>query len=181
MTDLPPLSAGESLRPGDANDHVLALQQCLADHGYFHDSTDGVFGESTEAAVRDFQRERGLVDDGVVGERTWESVGSLAGAQAVEYQAQDEQAGGLQAGDLSEDGHWRWSGEDWVPAHQAEPEQDRAATQDRPATEPGLVSEDGQWVWDGEQWRANTQEELTPELFQEVIAQSIQVNSSGTA
>ena len=72
-------------------------------------------------------------------------------------------------------------GEDWVPAHQAEPEQDHAATQDRPATELGLVSEDGQWVWDGEQWRSNPQEELTPELFQEVIAQSIQVNSSGTA
>ncbi|MFC5287091.1 peptidoglycan-binding protein [Actinokineospora guangxiensis] len=179
MTDLPPLSAGESLRPGDANDHVLALQQRLTDHGYLHDAPDGVYGESTEAAVREFQRERGLIEDGVVGERTWEDVGTLGAGDAA--QAVDQEAGGLHTGDLSEDGHWRWSGQDWVPAHQAEPEQDHTASEDhRSAAEPGLVSEDGQWVWDGEQWRANPPQELTPELFQEVIAQSIQVTPSGT-
>ena len=172
MTDLPPLSAGESLSPGDANDHVLALQQRLADHGLLHDSPDGVYGESTEAAVRELQREHGLIEDGIAGERTWEAAGAL-GAHLAEEQ------GGLQAGDLSEDGHWRWNGEDWVPAQQAEP--DHAAAGEQPAAETGLVSEDGQWVWDGEQWRATEQQELTPELFQEVIAQSIQVNPSGTA
>jgi hypothetical protein len=32
---------------------------------------DGTFGASTEAAVREFQRDHGLVPDGIVGPRTW--------------------------------------------------------------------------------------------------------------
>ena len=32
---------------------------------------DGDFGALTEAAVRNFKSERGLMDDGVVGRKTW--------------------------------------------------------------------------------------------------------------
>jgi peptidoglycan hydrolase-like protein with peptidoglycan-binding domain len=32
---------------------------------------DGVFGPQTDRTVRAFQRRQGLVDDGIVGRRTW--------------------------------------------------------------------------------------------------------------
>jgi peptidoglycan hydrolase-like protein with peptidoglycan-binding domain len=32
---------------------------------------DGIFGSATEAALRQFQRDNGLVPDGIVGPQTW--------------------------------------------------------------------------------------------------------------
>jgi peptidoglycan hydrolase-like protein with peptidoglycan-binding domain len=55
-----PMMRGEAVR---------ALQQALARAG-IEVETDGVFGPATEAAVRSFQRSRGLVIDGIVGPAT---------------------------------------------------------------------------------------------------------------
>ena len=50
---------------------VEALQGLLYAHGITYGSTKGVFGVSTDKAVRRFQSERGLVDDGIAGPLTW--------------------------------------------------------------------------------------------------------------
>ncbi len=51
-------------------DEVKAMQTLLAADG-FQVTVDGIFGPETEAAVKRFQLERGLLDDGVVGPLTW--------------------------------------------------------------------------------------------------------------
>lgn len=49
---------------------VVALQQALVDNEYELD-VDGVFGDETDAAVREFQADNELDVDGIVGEETW--------------------------------------------------------------------------------------------------------------
>lgn len=60
------------LQKGMEGESVKALQILL--EGYKHDTVygaDGVFGDATDAAVRSFQKERGLAVDGIVGTKTW--------------------------------------------------------------------------------------------------------------
>lgn len=58
-----------SLSRGDEGIRVLALQEQLRERGYFV-TQDRVFGSETENAVRQFQRDQGLVADGVYGPAT---------------------------------------------------------------------------------------------------------------
>ena len=51
-------------------DEVMELQSELNKEGFWLEA-DGLFGRDTEAAVKRFQREHGLDDDGVVGSLTW--------------------------------------------------------------------------------------------------------------
>ena len=53
---------------------VTALQALLVAHGYTVNAVNGVFDESTEAAVRKYQAANGLAVDGVVGNNTWRSI-----------------------------------------------------------------------------------------------------------
>ena len=50
---------------------VAVLQALLKERGYTLSGTAGVFGTSTDKAVRNFQTERGLAVDGIVGPKTW--------------------------------------------------------------------------------------------------------------
>lgn len=61
------------LKAGSRGDFVKALQQQLAVLGY-RLRADGIFGPATQAAVRRFQKERGLVVDGIAGLRTLEAL-----------------------------------------------------------------------------------------------------------
>jgi N-acetyl-anhydromuramyl-L-alanine amidase AmpD len=61
----PAASARATLRRNDHGDSVRQLQVRLGC------AADGFFGPMTEAAVREFQRTRRLVPDGIVGPKTW--------------------------------------------------------------------------------------------------------------
>lgn len=56
-----------SVRYGSTGDGVVCLQDALRAEGFFDGASDGQFGDSTVAAVREYQTERELFVDGVVG------------------------------------------------------------------------------------------------------------------
>ena len=60
-----------TLRRGDTGKFVKVLQAKL------NAQVDGFFGPVTEAAVRVFQRDRGLVPDGIVGPKSWAVLDTL--------------------------------------------------------------------------------------------------------
>lgn len=57
-------------RQGSRGDHVSAMQSRLSANGY-DVCIDGIFGPKTDAAVRRFQQDNGLLVDGIVGHQTW--------------------------------------------------------------------------------------------------------------
>jgi N-acetylmuramoyl-L-alanine amidase len=59
-------------------DDVAALQQRLLDMGFDSGRVDGIFGRSTEHALREFQRNIGLAEDGTAGPATYAALGRLA-------------------------------------------------------------------------------------------------------
>jgi len=62
------------LKRGSKGNEVQAWQMYLNSHGFQCGKTDGVFGAKTEAAVRAYQRSKGLTADGIIGAKTWASV-----------------------------------------------------------------------------------------------------------
>ncbi len=69
------ISARSLLYWGSRNSDVRLVQRKLQQWGYYDGSVDGVYGNQTFAAVRDFQRRNGLRVDGVVGPETWAALG----------------------------------------------------------------------------------------------------------
>jgi len=63
-------------------DDVRALQTLLVADGARLE-VDGIFGSDTQNAVKRFQDEHGLVDDGVVGPLTWAALGGTAPPDAA--------------------------------------------------------------------------------------------------
>lgn len=63
-------SKGDVLRYGDNNSYVTQLQQALHDKGFLKANPTGYFGSSTEAAVKSFQKSKGLTVDGIAGTAT---------------------------------------------------------------------------------------------------------------
>lgn len=59
------------IRTGDRSGKVTDVQARLRALGLAVDDETGMFGSSTEKAVRAFQQQRGILVDGVVGPHTW--------------------------------------------------------------------------------------------------------------
>lgn len=67
-----------TLRKGDQGPEVVTLQQALVELGYLNGAQDGNFGTGTQTAVKNFQKEHGLDDDGIAGKMTLEKLYSLS-------------------------------------------------------------------------------------------------------
>ena len=71
-SDLPTLQRNNS---SASDQNVRYLQQSLVKKGY-PVATDGFFGSKTEKAVINFQTKNQLVIDGIVGQQTWNKLGT---------------------------------------------------------------------------------------------------------
>ena len=69
MAQVPPTVMRNST--GDA---VKGLQNALAARSHNVGAIDGIFGYGTENALKEFQRQARLTDDGIAGPATWEAL-----------------------------------------------------------------------------------------------------------
>ena len=60
-----------TLKKGATGNITKLLQEKLVSLGYNTNGVDGIFGIGTEKAVISFQKNNGLVGDGIVGQNTW--------------------------------------------------------------------------------------------------------------
>ncbi len=63
----------KNLQAGMTGSDVAAMQMLLVGNGYDVGGygADGIFGSSTDADLRKYQRARGLDPDGICGPKTW--------------------------------------------------------------------------------------------------------------
>ena len=69
-------SAGTTLKLNSQGTKVSQLQTDLKQLGYYYADVTGNFGSKTEAAVKAFQKAKGLTADGVAGTRTLDAIAS---------------------------------------------------------------------------------------------------------
>lgn len=72
--------ASPTLQSGALGPVVAMLQRTLKTGFGYAGGIDGVYGAATEAAIRQYQTDRGLPASGVVDERTWMAPAGAAGA-----------------------------------------------------------------------------------------------------
>ena len=60
---------------GSKGEYVLHWQKYLNLNGFPCGLEDGIFGKNTRSAVIEYQKSKGLITDGIIGAKTWASVG----------------------------------------------------------------------------------------------------------
>ncbi|MDD6040336.1 MAG: peptidoglycan-binding protein [Clostridia bacterium] len=80
-------SAPGIMRVGDENSDVKKLQQALEILGYYDGKIDGKYGSGTTAAVKAYQKAKGLTPDGYAGERTVKSIFGTCNSKSLTTQA----------------------------------------------------------------------------------------------
>jgi len=54
-----------------SRDRIKKIQQALKNAGFYKGDIDGKIGLKTKGAIKAFQKSKGLIADGVVGQKTW--------------------------------------------------------------------------------------------------------------
>ncbi|AET69963.1 putative peptidoglycan-binding domain-containing protein [Desulfosporosinus orientis DSM 765] len=73
----PPENHCPTLAQGNTGPAVVKLQGLLKTKGFYKGNIDGIFGPLTKSAVLAFQATMGLVQDGIVGRKTWSALGVI--------------------------------------------------------------------------------------------------------
>jgi peptidoglycan hydrolase-like protein with peptidoglycan-binding domain len=66
-----------TIRKGSKGNPVRRAQKRLTLGGWDTGGVDGIFGSSTESAVKRFQHDQGLTQDGIVGPQTWARIDAI--------------------------------------------------------------------------------------------------------
>jgi peptidoglycan hydrolase-like protein with peptidoglycan-binding domain len=93
------------------SDWVAYAGRALQQAGYLQAEPTGLYDDEFTAGLAAFQADHGISEEDQVGPYTWAALGiedTEAEGEEAEYP--------VQPGDLSEDGQWRWNGEEWVAA-----------------------------------------------------------------
>jgi len=70
-------TSNPTIKKGSTGSPVRRAQKRLTLGGYDTGGVDGIFGANTESAVKRFQKDFGLAQDGIVGPKTWDKIDSL--------------------------------------------------------------------------------------------------------
>ena len=73
---------------GSRGEEVSAIQRKLSELGYYFAGIDGIYGKTTENAVLQFQKDNGLIIDGISGSETLNALGieSEGSYNSADYQ-----------------------------------------------------------------------------------------------
>lgn len=73
---------GTNLKKGASGDTVKRIQEALNNNGY-NLTVDGIWGDNTDSAIRDYQSKNGLGVDGIYGQNTHNSLFGIAGTNTT--------------------------------------------------------------------------------------------------